>query len=218
MRRDCPATPVIYLHAGTKQADACPSWLNDSVLLRKPIHDMLLARAVLEQLGRLPGAMLTHATLRSGERLRKRLRQPAMRDAFDQWHAMSRALGRLPAMTDIDVPDAAIPPDQSYVVAVTQEDQALRFRIVRIGRALIERVGRDMTGEIVTSTEEDALGSQEQAFRRCVGGQAHYDYARMAVSETRAMLFERLLMPLSEDGARVTHLLGLAAFDEVERG
>ncbi len=218
LRRDHPATAVIYLQADIPQAGACPSLLDGAMLLRKPIHDMLLARAVLQQLGRLPGAMLTSATLRSGERLRERLRQPAMRDLFDQWHAMSRALGRLPAMTDIDVPGAAIPLDNSYVVAVTHGDPVCLFRIVRMGRALSERAGRDMTGEILTSTEEDTLGSHQQAFRRCAGGQAHFDYARMAVSETREMLFERLVMPLSEDGGGVTHLLGVAMFDEVERG
>jgi hypothetical protein len=58
------------------------------------------------------------------------------------------------------------------------------------------------------------LGSLQQAYRRCATGRAHFDYARVRLDNTTLLLFERLVLPLSDDGESVTHMLGEVMFEE----
>jgi hypothetical protein len=59
-------------------------------------------------------------------------------------------------------------------------------------------------------------GSLGAAYARCAEtGGPFYDYARFALEDGPATLFERLVLPLSADGALVTHLFGMAVFSDV---
>jgi hypothetical protein len=43
-----------------------------------------------------------------------------------------------------------------------------------------------------------------------------YEYTRYRLAEAPPVLFERLLLPLSDDGAMLTHLAGIALFVDMD--
>jgi PAS domain S-box-containing protein len=213
LRADRPDLPVLYL-----TGHAYSAAIDDAPVLRKPFTEAMLARAVLAGLGRLGGAGLSGTT----DRLRERLRRPALRDAYLRWIALRGGPGgRLPApdaFAGDDLPEETA--DHAFL-AEAPAGGADGFRFVRVGRALEERLGRSLAGEVVGGAEEavgEALGGTlGAAYRRCANGRAPlYDYARFALGDGKPILLERLVLPLSSDGAAVTHLAGVALFTELD--
>lgn len=203
-----PGLPVIVLEAGEPR----PS-VEGAVALRKPVYEPMLAQVVLERLGRLPARVLTPGRLSGAERLRGRLRDPAMRDAFEHWFKVSCAYRRLPSLDDLPELTHRFR-DYGYLVAVDIIDgEPIAFRIERFGQDLSARLGRDLTGAIIGSDTEPDAGWIRQAWRRCATGVPFYDYARFRLVD-RTTRFDRLLLPLSEDGEGVTHLFGAVRFDD----
>jgi signal transduction histidine kinase/CheY-like chemotaxis protein len=205
LRRDRPRLPVLYLRGPSESRP-----LAGEIVLRKPIFEPLLARAVLVQLGRLPGAKLPAATLAAGEAMRARIVVPAMRDLFERWHALARALERLPALDDFISADGSGLSAHGFICQVVWNGKTCCFTVVRMGAALAARLSHDRLGVTVWSHDDDMLGSLQQACRRC----AHFDYARVRLDNTTLLLFERLVLPLSDDGESVTHMLGEVMFEE----
>ena len=76
------------------------------------------------------------------------------------------------------------------------------FRYDAVGKALTERLGAPLDG--TSPIADDALGSLEDGYRRCVRtGAPTYEYARYRIGGEAPMLFERLLLPLSQDGRTI---------------
>ncbi len=95
--------------------------------------------------------------------------------------------------------------------------QADEYRYVRFGDALAERLGRSLVGQPV-GADGDELGSAGASYRRCQEtALPSYEYARFSLADEMPLLFERLLLPLSDDGVRVTHLLGVVFFTELPK-
>jgi hypothetical protein len=206
-----PDIPVIYLADGTAQNRSTAE-----VVLPRPVDARLLMRAVLEQLGRVPAVLMTPHAARMAERLRDRLRNPMIRDVFDRWFKLSRAVGRVPTLAEAGELRLA-ENDNHVLMEVNEHPSALVFRVIQVGAALTARLGRDMTGEVITSNEEeDVLGSMSLAYRRCVGGHAHHDYAKMALGQGCRVNIDRLLMPVSHDSDNVTHMLGVIVISEIK--
>ena len=88
------------------------------------------------------------------------------------------------------------------------------FRFLKVGRALIARLGMEathVTAEFRPDPNDEMLGSLTGAHRRCVRTSSpSYEYARYDFGEGDPVLFERLILPVSDGGERVTHLVGLA--------
>ena len=207
LRRRSPGLPVITL-CGASEPDPPLA----GVWVRKPVYPPLLARTVAEQLGRLPAVLMTPALLQASEKLRTRLTNPAMADLFDMWHGVSRALGRLPSLTELPALVGAERVQGPYLVEQLEEPG--QFRIAWICSSLSEAPGLDLAGKIVGPTEDTMLGSQQQAYLRCTRGVAFYDYARIRLNEQASTLFQRLLLPLSTNGRGVTHLLGMVSVND----
>ena len=211
LRAERPGLPVLYL-----TGHAYGAAVGDAPVLRKPFTEAALARAVLAGLGREAGLSGT------ADRLRERLRRPALRDAYLRWLALrGGAGGTLPAPDAFlgdDLPEEAA--DHAFL-AEAPAGGAEGFRFLRVGRALEERLGRPLAGEVVGGTEEEVSealgGTLGAAYRRCARGRAPlYDYARFALGDGKPILLERLVLPLSADGAEVTHLAGVALFTELD--
>jgi hypothetical protein len=61
--------------------------------------------------------------------------------------------------------------------------------------------------------DDEVLGSLAGAYRRCERTSApSYEYAKYDFGDGDPVLFERLVLPASDDGERVSHLVGIALF------
>ncbi|KJB96613.1 hypothetical protein N826_32665 [Skermanella aerolata KACC 11604] len=209
LRLDRPNLPVLFI--GCYEQDTGP---DGERLLRRPFGRAQLAEAVLERLGRLPKpAAPAAASASAPDKLRDRLRNPGLRDAYDRWKALRNAGGGLPDR-DLFPSDDTTMKDNSFMV---EPDGTGGYRYVRFGDALAERLGRSLLGE-QAGDDGDDLGSAGASYRRCQEtGLPSYEYARYSLADEVPLLFERLLLPLSDDGKRVTHLLGVAFFTELPK-
>ena len=90
------------------------------------------------------------------------------------------------------------------------------MRFTLFGPALAARLGRTLEGQFTASGYggDDMLGALDAAYDRCVRlllpvhQSARYDFG-----DDAPVFFERLVLPFSEDGLTVTHLVGVALFD-----
>jgi hypothetical protein len=89
-----------------------------------------------------------------------------------------------------------------------------RFRFQTVGAALERRLDVGPLRAVVAFPADDTLGaSLFAAYERCAAsGRPVYDYLRTGKSRARRESFDRLVLPFSRDGVRVTHLIGIARF------
>lgn len=207
IRAHAPGLPVIFL-SGTAGMGIPVG----EVLLRKPVDEAILAKVILEQLGRLPARLLTQKLIAQSERLKGKLKQPAMVAAYDAWRSACIERHRLPSRNAL----AALEPllaTTSYIVEVAGTFDLPTFRFVMASSQLEQRLDRPMLDKYVTSADDDALGSLGRAMARAMRGVAFYDYTRFRAGDTKVE-FERLLLPLSDNGIDVTHILGVVTISE----
>ena len=69
-------------------------------MLRKPVSETRLARAVLEKLGRLPGAAASADALRQVERIAGKILDPGMRAVMTAWREHVEARRRIPGVDE----------------------------------------------------------------------------------------------------------------------
>jgi hypothetical protein len=182
--------------------------LDGEAVLQKPIAGADLARAIR---GRLVAPAMSG--LQDGDRLIRRLRSPELLAAYLFWRA-ARNGNRPPRLPDLDwggLPNA----DNAITVAVEDIGDEPRFRYERVGSALTTRLGRELHGSFIPPATEDheLLGSLEGAYRRCTRTLSpSYEYANYDFGDGRPVTFERLLLPVSNDGETITHLVGIVLF------
>ena len=209
LRTRQPALPAIYV-TGSSDLEIP----RDETVLRKPVSETRLARAVLEKLGRLPGAAASADALRQVERIAGKIIDPGMRGVMTAWREHIEAHRRIPSLDDAG-PWSAEPPPLGYLIAVgAGVDPELRF--VRAGADLTARLGRPLVGAALAPGDEQLLGSVARTLRRRLNGAAGYDCARFAAGEGRISIVERLLLPLADAEGRVAFLFGLVAFNDAE--
>ena len=180
-------------------------------MLSKPFSDAELAAAVPERLGRLPPA---RATRTSAERLLARLRDPTLRNLFLAW-CDARLGGGLPRSGSVSPVEFGVG-DHAFTVEVDNSRAPPAMRFIMLGPALAARLGRTLEGQFTASEYggDDVLGALDTAYNRCarlllpVHQSARYDFG-----DDAPVSFERLVLPFSEDGLAVTHLVGVALFE-----
>lgn len=147
----------------------------------------------------------------SRERLMTRVRGTMLRDALGAWLTTVEE-ERLPSLLDM-LPKLGPEIDNLFIVTVEPGDGSdpdLRFAVV--GEALRTTVIGHFDPSLVGSPSRVA-GSQLAAYQRAVRTRApSYEYARYALGDGPPLLFERLLLPASDDDRNVTHLLGVVQF------
>ncbi len=204
-----PAIPRIFL-SGPQEHRSIPQ----EIVFRKPIQGPLLAQAILEKLGRAPPSLAPAETLRIADRLRDRIRNPKVLALYDCWRRIANEKSHLPSTADAAGFETFLP-ENAYLLEIMGPQDAPSFRFVRVGSALVERLGRELEGEILRASDHDVLGSITRALQRCLKGVAYFDYTRFSLGDGRMLLFERLLLPVSSNKTAVTHLFGVATFDEM---
>lgn len=207
LRQIVPELPVVFLSGSP--AMGIPS---GELLLRKPVDEAVMAIVILEQLGRLPARRLTQKLLEQSERLKGRLKQPAMVAAYEAWRQACLDGHRLPSRKILE-PLEKILTTTAYVVEIAGTIDVPTFRFVKASAQLEQRLDRPLQDRFVTSADDDALGSLGRALARATKGVAHYDFTRFRAGPTK-IHFERLLLPLSDNGVDVTHILGVVTIDE----
>ncbi len=210
MREDRPNLKVIFVTGssgmGVRKGD---------LVFEKPMSEELLARGVLESMGRLPGSSLREEALRRSEKVFEKIRHGELRQILSDWQAISRRIGRLPDPKQFRL-DGRPMADRSFLVSVEAGGETPVFRFLSAGAELAKRAGRDLVGEVSTPSNQEMLGGMVVAYRRGLNGVPFFDYARLALNSGRVTLFERLILPLSNDGLSVTHLLGVVIFQDID--
>ncbi|KZD04273.1 PAS domain-containing protein [Oceanibaculum pacificum] len=124
------------------------------------------------------------------------------------------AMARLPSRQHIDPLDIPGLLPFIFLVDVERRSPALRFRYRLIGTRLVDRYGFDITGRYL-ETLRDRLSYDEilQDYTLCVAQarpvSGEYEYTDGA---GRKWHYQRLVLPLSEDGGTVTMLMGANCF------
>src|SRR5262249_46907193 len=124
LREAKPDLPIIFI-TGSAETDLP----DGEVAFRKPISEPVLARAVLECLGRWPASLLPRKALRETDDVRRKTTKPAALSVIDGWLAIARVKGRLPAASDMDTAQLAAN-EHAYLLHIAGENETASFRFV----------------------------------------------------------------------------------------
>ncbi len=140
------------------------------------------------------------------------LRSPELHNALRYWRA--KCQGRImPSRRDIE-PSEMVPwLSRTLLADVIYDARAVpsdfRFRLV--GTDVVDRYGRDFTGHALSSLDLDGKSYEIMGEYRLTvdSGEPQYFIDEFVQHSGRPMHYERLLMPLSDDGRQVNMLLGV---------
>ena len=141
------------------------------------------------------------------ERVRQKLRSAELGALLGYWDAL-RAGRPIPARSDVDPIDLKRHLPRLILAEVLYEP--LRFRLRIVGAELEDKLGRQMTGTILT----DEMPMFFKPYAACANGvRATREFLSFDFGGGEpAGTFERILLPLSEDGETVSGILGEAIY------
>jgi PAS domain S-box-containing protein len=150
-------------------------------------------------------------SLGTPDRLLGRMDNATMRALYQRWHSVRAAAGRLPSLADLAGFDDELS-SNGFVLSVVPDAGPADMRVERIGTALTDRLGKDLTGALLIAADEELLGSASSTYRRCFTGRPQYDYAIISLGRFGKMRFERLLLPIAEAHDKPDRVIGYAIF------
>ncbi|WP_171034010.1 PAS domain S-box protein [Lichenicoccus roseus] len=215
IRRSRPSLPVLFM---TGHADRAR--LASETVIEKPFAPAQLADRMLDVLGRRrplaslnkEGLGLQRLDQEGLDRLDRRLRSDALRPLFRHWRAAC-AGNRLPGFAAFDVATG----DTARTLVLLKVDLTqlpMTFKVEKMPAQFARLSLKTLEGMDVAVTGDEALGSREAAYRRCVRlCRPSYEYARFDLGEGRPVVFERLLLPFSDDGVIVDRLVAMVVVD-----
>ena len=208
LRAEWAELPVLFVTGGSVGGD-----LAGETVVLKPFPVAAIAAAVLRLLGRSsPGSD-------ARSRLMQRLKTPALRRFYLNWQTCSVPGTALPSLLQIDPARFGLGP-HSFIVKV-ESHQPPAFRFVTVGGALTRRLGRLLDGVAIDNSldDNDVLGEMHGTYRRCMRNRSPvFEGARFDFGDGSPLIFERLVLPISEDSESVTHLVGIAVFTDAKGG
>lgn len=146
-----------------------------------------------------------------GDAVGEKLAHPALRELFVYWQSKRRG-GRLPRLADLD-PPMEIPRLTAAMSLIVVEGDPPRFKYKRMGSAIVADRGRrkirDATGYYLDQVDfhtplAEVLAPLNDVARN---GQPYRELNRYRRGEYTDLWFEWLVLPMSDDGARVTALM-----------
>lgn len=198
-----PGVPILFI---TGQSNP-PELASEAVLL-KPFSPETLSTTIL--------ALLEHARRRADgaaalDRLAARLRSAVLRRMLAHWRRACDG-SALPFHERVRVTREEM--DRVAHVAVDQTRVPMTFALIKVGAELVRRAETDFSWWWRDVAADEAETWQEGAYRRCaVSGKPSYDSA-VSFRPGEGAFFERLLLPCSVDGASVSSLIAVVAFDD----
>ncbi len=144
----------------------------------------------------------------------KTLRDDRHRRALAYWRSKAPE-GRLPGRRDIDpleVPDLL---PWLTLIDVVWEQERLRLRCRLVGTGVAARFGRDITGLYAEEAYSDAyLGQVLESYGAIIGSRRpQLSRHRIPIEGREHGEFDRLILPLAEDGDTVDMFLSCFAFE-----
>lgn len=140
------------------------------------------------------------------------IQNPKFREIHDYWQSARRGR-QFPARPDFS-PEGMID-KLGFVMLIDVTYDPLDFRFKLIGSEIVEHYGHEMTGKYVHQIEPKELGEllyrqyQEVVDMRCP--RAH----RIEVmTSARTLNYERITLPLSDDGERIDTLLAVSEYQK----
>jgi len=135
--------------------------------------------------------------------VRQKLQSETLRAFYDAWVGLKAFDGGLPTLKRFTRDRFAA--SGGLTVAEVDPDGTIRF--LEVGRALTERLGRLVRDDDLADDDPDSM---KAAYQRCARGRAPcYEHLRFDFGDGNVVTFERLLIPFSRGGKRVTHIAGL---------
>ncbi len=173
----------------------------DSELKRGTTVKIILPSAATCDL-RLDGKV--HAKL---DKIAGYIRTPALRDALQAWRTLCPTDGLPPPIaTEGQLKQQS---EHLLVLAVERTASPPSFRLLRMGDTLARALGSRALGDLPIEGST-ALGTLTASYRRALEARfPSYEYASFSFDDGEPATFERLILPTSNDGNRVSHLLGV---------
>ncbi len=138
--------------------------------------------------------------------VRRKLKSEILTSLYDQWVRQLGIKGELPRYGSFD----RAPFEASGALTIASIDPGLNPHFLEVGRALLHRLGRALDEQDMANEDPDSLA---EAYRRCAkSGRPCYEQLRLDFGDGESVTFERLLVPYSDTGLGVTHLVGIAVF------
>jgi PAS domain S-box-containing protein len=143
----------------------------------------------------------------------QRMRSPALEKLERLWSDLHQS-APLPRLADLESADIECS-DNLIIAEVDHAKTPPGVRFVSIGKALTERLGRLIEDQDMVLTAAEIIGTEDGAYRRCIrSAKPGYEYASFNLGRSGAVFFERLLLPFSDDGQRITHIVGMGNFED----
>jgi hypothetical protein len=144
-----------------------------------------------------------------------RLYRRKHRDSYAYWDGKRPEPGRLPgrgALDPLDIPELL---PVIWLVDVVRLDAGVHFRTRLSGTLTVDLYGTDPTGLWFEELYAEPHLSRQLATYRAVAaaGRAHCTRLRVPMEDREHQVYDRLILPLAEDGATVDMLLGCHAYD-----
>jgi hypothetical protein len=143
--------------------------------------------------------------------------EPLWSQFLRTWESLAAAKGRYPSRAEIDPAalGAKLLPTVFLVDVVEAPEAKPRFRYRLLGQGIIDREptrAGDFVDQIGPTADVAAI---EQHYTACLDGKVWIRDASLAWSDPRGgyLRYRAMMLPLSEDGESVTHLIGLAIYE-----
>jgi hypothetical protein len=136
---------------------------------------------------------------------------PALHDLYSRW-AKFASSGRLPSVSDMNIDElVAECPGVAVIEVQRRPDLSRRYRYARVGSEHTESLGRDIEGYYIDElVAPQQIAHFERVYDEIVEkGQPHYWMRMNALIGSKIHTFERLLVPVAEDGKTVDALIGV---------
>lgn len=134
-----------------------------------------------------------------------------LQNLYRKWLALRDRSGGLPQPSEVDV-SAQPEADTMFFAAVDPASRPPVVRYLHVGNSLARKFGWPSKARPARRGGEEVLGSLEDCYRYAASSREPcYDWARINLGEG-PLQFERLLLPFSENGNTVSHVLGVVAF------
>ena len=152
-------------------------------------------------------APLSHVgTFIEGSPVRRKLKSQILINFYDQWVRQLGAKGDLPKYRSFD----RAPFEASGALTIATVGPGFDINFVEVGRALLDRLGRALDNKDMANEDPNSL---IEAYRQCAkSARPCYEHAMFDFGDGESVTFERLLVPYSDTGHGVTHLVGIAIF------
>jgi hypothetical protein len=171
----------------------------------KPAAEPAVGDRSLTELGR-PSDPVLAEEIETSELTPALLEAAGMGRLYEVWR-QSAGAGAMPRRADIDILELSSYIGELSLLEVVEGGADFRYRVLSEGAAKL--LGRDYTGRLLSEVARDADRRERliQRYRRVVTTKVPW-YARTpAVADMPVVYTERLVLPLSEDGASVSMIL-----------